>query len=54
MSVRILTGKAAHLLRLAVFWRRVASRAYTTAQKDSDLAQASILFHRAMAEGGAQ
>lgn len=52
--MKILTGQAGHLLRLAAGWRRVAARAESPAKRDSDLAEASRLFHRAITEGGAR
>lgn len=52
MSVTILTGKAARLLRLAAGWRRVAARCDDPEQRELDLGMASLLFERAMAEGG--
>ncbi len=52
MNIQLLTGHAAHLVRLAIVWRRVAYRCADPMRATEDHAEADRLLNLAL--GGAK
>ncbi len=52
MNIQLITGHHAHLVRLAIVWRRVANRADDPGRARKDMAHAARLVNLAL--GGAR